>query len=135
MPFFGKGGVGEGFVAEEGFVEDEVVADGGRRSVPFLGKGGVVGAGYVVRGLTLGVSPGNEGGQHSRGHEDIEGQQREYVAQELDLEKLEEHEGGDGPSQQQQVGALAESAAPRQPRRYRSGQPGGDAQGQSQAPD
>ena len=85
--------------------------------------------------LALRFGPREEGREHPGGHQEVEGQQGENVAQEFDLEEFEEHEGGDGPGQQEQVGALAESAAPGQPRGYRSGQPCGDAQGQAQAPD
>ena len=75
-------------IAEERLVEDQIVADGGRRGVPFLREGRVVGRrGHVSRNAgTLPLRPFYETDQHARPHEHVEGHEREHIPQELDLE-------------------------------------------------
>ena len=122
-------------VAEDRFVEQHVIANGGRRGVPLFGKWSVVG---ILRRrqsrLPAIPCPYDDGGDHAGGHQNIEGQQREHVAEEFDLEQLQEDEPGDGPRQQQEISALGYAATPCQPRGERDRQPRGYPQRQTQSP-
>ena len=107
--------------------------------MPLLGKWRVFG--YEIRRAAALVRPGPPPGgprhprrQHPRRHQNVERQQREYVAQKLDLKQLQKNKRRHGPRQQQPVRPLRQTPAPGQPRRERRPQPNRNPQRQPQSP-